>query len=324
VTVTRWGVISTARINEKVLAGAALSDEVEVVAVGSRDQAKGDAYAREHGIPRAHGSYEDLLDDPDVEAVYISLPNGLHCEWSIRALEAGKHVLCEKPLSRRAAEVEAVFDTAEAVDRFCMEAFMWRHNPQTRKLEELIGQGAIGEIRLVRAAFSFPLTDLGNVRMRPELEGGGLMDVGCYTVSGARLLAGEPVRVTAQQVIGSTGVDVRFAATLAFPGDVLAHLDAALDLPDRSELEAIGSEGSIVVGDPWHCARPGLRLQRGDAVEAIEIDPQNSYRLELENLSRAIRGEGSPLLGREDAVGQARTIEALYRAAETGEAVELR
>jgi D-xylose 1-dehydrogenase (NADP+, D-xylono-1,5-lactone-forming) len=323
VTATRWGVISTARINLKVLAGAALSDEVDVVAVASRDQAHAEAYAREHGIPRAYGSYDALLADDDVEAVYISLPNSLHCEWSIHALEAGKHVLCEKPMSRRPAEVEAVFDTAESVDRFCMEAFMWRHNPQTRKLKELIDDGAIGELRLVRAGFSFPLTDLGNVRMRPELEGGGLMDVGCYTVSGSRLLAGEPVRATAQQIVGSTGVDVRLVGTLAFGGDVLAHIDCALDLPDRSELEAIGSDGSISVSDPWHCLRPGLRLSRGDQVELVEIEPENSYRLELENLGRAIRGEGHPLLGREDAVGQARAIDALYRSAETGEAVDL-
>ena len=149
------------------------------------------------------------------------------------------------------------------------------------------------------------------------------MDVGCYTVSGARLLGGEPVRVTGQQVTGSTGVDVRFAATLAFAGDVLAQIDSALDLPDRSELEAIGSDGSITVGDPWHCVRPGLRLRRGEEVELVEIEPENSYKLELENLSRAIRGEASPLLGRVDAVGQARAIEALYRSAESGEAVEL-
>ena len=322
-TVTRWGILSTARINEKLLAGAALTDEAEVVAVASRDQSYADAYARDHGIGRAHGSYEALLADDDVDAVYISLPNGLHVEWSIRALEAGKHVLCEKPLSRRAVDVEAVFDTAEAVDRFCMEAFMWRHNPQTRKLTELIAGGTIGDLRLVRAAFSFPLADLGNVRMSRELDGGSLMDVGCYCVSGARLLGGEPVRVTAQQLTGSTGVDVRFVATLSFRGGVLAHLDSALDLPDRSELEAIGSDGSIRVDDPWHCLRPGLTIRRGDEVERVEIEPANSYMLELENLGRAIRGDTHPLLGREDAVGQARAIEALYRAADSGEAVEL-
>src|SRR5881398_3300983 len=170
----RWGILSTARINHAVLEPARETETADVIAVASRDQDRADAYAARHGIARAHGSYEALLEDPDVEAVYISLPNGLHCEWSIRALEAGKHVLCEKPMSRRAAEVEAVFDTAEAVDRFCMEAFMWRHNPQTRKLTELLADGAIGELRVVRAAFSFPLTDLSNVRMRPELEGGAL------------------------------------------------------------------------------------------------------------------------------------------------------
>jgi predicted dehydrogenase len=319
---TRWGVISTARINEKVLAGAALSDEVEVVAVASRDQARADAYAREHGIARGHGSYEALLADPDVEAVYISLPNSLHCEWAINALEAGKHVLCEKPMSRRPEEVAAVFDAAEANDRFCMEAFMWRHNPQTRRLTELVDDGAVGEVRVVRAAFSFSLTELGNVRMRPELEGGGLMDVGCYCVSGSRLLAGEPVRATGQQVIGSTGVDVRFAATLAFPG-ALAHFDCALDVPDRSELEVVGSDGSISVGDPWHCRRPGLTLRRGDEVEQMAIEPEDSYRLELENLGRAIRGQADPLFGRDDAVAQARVLQALYASAERGEAVDL-
>jgi len=318
----RWGIISTARINRLVLAGAALSAEVEVVAVASRDLTKAESYAREHGIERAHGSYEELLEDADVDAVYISLPNALHVEWATRALEAGKHVLCEKPLGRRAADVEALFDTAEASDRFLMEAFMWRHNPQTKRLQELVEEGAVGDLRLVRAAFSFPLTDLGNVRMRAELHGGSLMDVGCYCVSAVRLLAGEPVRVTAQQVLGSTRVDVRFTGTLACQYDVLAHFDSALDVPDRSELEAIGSDGSIRVRDPWHCRRPRLRLERGEKVELIEIEPEDSYKLELESLGRAIRGEADPLLGRLDAVGQARTIEALYRAAESGEAVE--
>ncbi len=318
----RWGIISTARINRLVLAGAALSTEVEVVAVASRDLTKAESYAREHGIERAHGSYEELLEDADVDAVYISLPNALHVEWATRALEAGKHVLCEKPLGRRAADVEALFDTAEASDRFLMEAFMWRHNPQTKRLQELVEEGAVGDLRLVRAAFSFPLTDLGNVRMRAELHGGSLMDVGCYCVSAVRLLAGEPVRVTAQQVLGSTGVDVRFTGTLACQNDVLAHFDSALDVPDRSELEAIGSDGSIRVRDPWQCRRPRLRLERGEKVELIEFEPEDSYKLELESLGRAIQGEADPLLGRLDAVGQARTIEALYRAAESGEAVE--
>jgi D-xylose 1-dehydrogenase (NADP+, D-xylono-1,5-lactone-forming) len=322
--VTRWGILSTARINDKLIAGARASDAVEMVAVASRDFARAQDYARRNGFERAYGSYEELLADPDLDAVYISLPNSLHVEWATRALQAGKHVLCEKPLSRRAAEVEALFDTAVEAGRICMEAFMWRHNPQAKRLATLVAEGAVGEPRLIRAAFSFSLADTGDVRMLAELDGGALMDVGCYCVSAVRLLAGEPVSVTAQRISGPTGIDTRFLGTMAFDAGVLAEIDAAFDLPVRSELEAIGSEGSIVVSDPWHCRTPGLELRRGEAVEAIAIEPVNSYRLQLENVGAAIRGEAEPLLGRADAVGQARAIEALYRAAESGRTERLR
>lgn len=320
---TRWGILSTANINRHVLAGAAASDQVEIAAVASRDLPRAEAYAREQGIPRAYGSYQELLADPTLDAIYVSLPNSLHVEWATRALEAGKHVLCEKPLSRHPELVETLFDTAERAGRHFMEAFMWRHNPQTKRLAALVADGAIGEVRLIRAAFSFPLANPANVRLRSDLDGGALMDIGCYCVSGCRLLAGEPVRVTAQRVVGPSGVDLRFTGTLAFDGNVLAHFDCALDLPNRSELEVIGSEGSIQVQDPWHCRHPELRLQRGDGVEIIELEPEDSYRLELENLSAAIRGEMTPLLGRSDSVGQARAIDALFQAAITGEAVSL-
>ena len=169
----RWGFLSTADINEKLLAGAAESDKVDVLAVASRDAGRAEAYAAERGIERSYGSYDDMLADPDIEAVYISLPNSMHVDWSIRALEAGKHVLCEKPLSRHPGEVERAFDAADRTGRILMEAFMWRHNPQTAKLKELVDGGAIGELRLVRAAFSFPLADQTNVRLNAELEGGG-------------------------------------------------------------------------------------------------------------------------------------------------------
>jgi xylose dehydrogenase (NAD/NADP) len=319
----RWGLLSTANINDKLLAGAAESDEVDVIAVASRDSARAEAYARERGIPRAHGSYEDLLTDPEVEAVYISLPNAMHVEWSIRALEAGKHVLCEKPLSRRPEDVERAFDVAEKSHRLLMEAFMYRHNPQTAKLGELVAAGAIGRLRLVRAAFSFPLDEAENVRLDASLDGGGLMDVGCYCVSGARLLGGEPEEVYGQQVLSESGVDQLFTGTMRFPGDVLAQFDAGLVLHERDELEAIGEEGSLFLDDPWHCRRPVIELRTAAGVEEIALEPVDSYRLELENLSAAIRGEGEPLLGREDALGQARTIEALYRSAEEGGPVRL-
>src|SRR5882724_10723634 len=191
----KWGILSTAYINRKVIPGAHASERVELIAVASRDLRRAEEYAREWEIDRAYGSYEALLEDDDVEAVYISLPNNLHCEWSIRALEAGKHVLCEKPFSRHPDEVAAAFHAADQADRLLSEAFMYRHNPQTKRLTELVEGGAIGELRLIRAAFSYGLYDESNIRLRPDADGGALMDVGCYTVSGSRLLGGEPKRV---------------------------------------------------------------------------------------------------------------------------------
>jgi predicted dehydrogenase len=321
----RWGIVSTARINDAVLAGAALTDEADVVAVAGRDEERTRAYAREKGIPRAHTGYDALLADPEIEAVYISLPNGMHVDWSIRALEAGKHVLCEKPLSARAAEVERAFDAADAADRLLMEAFMWRHNPQTTTLARLIGEGAIGELRLVRANFSFLLADTGDVRLDPALEGGALMDVGTYCVSAARLVAGEPHTVTAQQVTAPNptgdgpGVDARLAAVMRHGGGVLAAIDCAIDLPRGAGLEVVGSTGSLVVPDPWHARSSRVEIHReGADVEVVATEPANSYRLELDNLSAAIRGEAEPLLGRADAVGQARALEALYASAAAG------
>jgi xylose dehydrogenase (NAD/NADP) len=318
-----WGFLSTAKINDKLLAGAAESDRVEVIAVASRDAPRAEAYARERGIERAYGSYAELLADPDVEAVYVSLPNSLHVEWSIRALEAGKHVLCEKPLSRRPDDVERAFAAAERSDRLLMEAFMYRHNPQTAALEELVGGGAIGRLRLVRAAFSFPLADAENVRLDAALDGGALMDVGCYCVSGARLLGGEPEQVYGEQVLGESGVDELFTGSMRLPGDVLVQFDSGLVLQVRDELEAIGEEGSLFLDDPWHCKRPVIELRTADGMEEIAVRPADSYRLQLENLSDAIRGEAEPLLGRKDALGQARAIEALYRSAAEGRPVDL-
>ena len=319
----KWGFLSTANINDKLLPGAKASPDVDLVAVASRDAGRAEAYARERGIERSYGSYDELLVDPDVEAVYISLPNSMHVEWSIRAIEAGKHVLCEKPLSRHPDDVERAFDAADENGRILMEAFMYRHNPQTKELVELVEDGAIGRLRLVRAAFSFPLTDGTNVRLDAELEGGALMDVGCYCVSGSRLLAGEPEVVCGQQVASSSGVDELFVGTLSFPGGVLAEIDCGLVLPERDELEVIGEEGSIFLDDPWHSRSPVLELRRDEGTERIELEPEDSYRLQLENMSAAVRGRAELLLGRADALGQARTLEALYRSADEGGPVSL-
>ena len=212
-------------------------------------------------------------------------------------------MLCEKPFTRHTDEVSAVFDVAEREGRIVSEAFMYRHNPQTARLASLVADGAIGELRLVRSTFGYSLYDPGNIRLRPDVEGGSLMDVGCYCVSGSRLLAGEPESVYGAAWIGESGTDWVFAGTMRFPGNVLGVFDCGTAMVDRDELEAIGSEGSLFLDDPWHCKKPVIELRREGSVERIELDPVNSYGLELENVSEAIRGEAALLLGREDAVG---------------------
>jgi xylose dehydrogenase (NAD/NADP) len=323
VGVMRLGIVSTAHINRLVIPGAHASEKVELVAVASRDRARAEEYARKWEIPRAYGSYDELLAADDVDAVYVSLPNTLHCPWSIRAMEAGKHVICEKPLSRSSTEVEEAYDVAERTGRLFLEAFMYRHNPQTARLVELVGEGAIGELRLVRSVFSYSLYDTDNIRLRTDVDGGSLMDVGCYCVSGSRLLAGEPATVYGQAFVGPTGTDWVFTGSLRFPGDVLALFDCGTALTNRDELEAIGSEGSLFLDDPWHCRRPVIELRRADGVERIDLEPVDSYRLELENLADAMAGEAPLLLGRDEAVAQARAIEALSRSAADGRAVAL-
>ena len=321
---TTWGIISTADINRKVIPGAKASPEVDLIAVASRDRRRAEEYAAAWEIERAYGSYDALLEDPDVEAVYISLPNTMHCEWSVRAVEAGKHVLCEKPLSRHPEEVAAAFDAAERAGRHLSEAFMYRHNPQTARLRDLIAGGAVGEVRLIRSAFSYSLYDTDNIRLRTDVEGGALMDVGCYCVSGSRLAAAaEPESVFGRAWYGETGTDWTFTGSLRFPRDVLAVFDCGTALPERDELEVIGSEGSLFLDDPWHCTVPVIEHRRGEEVERIELEPADSYRLELENVGAAIRGDAPLLLGRDDALGQARALEALHRSAQTGENVSL-
>jgi D-xylose 1-dehydrogenase (NADP+, D-xylono-1,5-lactone-forming) len=320
----RLGLLSTAHINDEIIAGARETDRVEIVAVGSRDGAKAQAYAAEHGIARAHGSYEALLADPDVDAVYISLPNSLHHEWTLHAIAAGKHVLCEKPFTRRANDVEEAWDAADAAGVVLMEAFMYRHHPQSRRVRELVDSGALGGLRAVKATFTFPLRDLGNIRALPDLDGGALMDVGCYCVSGARLLAGEPVHVRAEQVTGSTGVDMGMYGTMRHQGDVVSQFEASFLAPVRQRLEVVGEDGVLVVDSPWRVDWPGdVRLVRDGSSETVEVPTANSYTLELENMAAAVAGEAPQLLGREDARGQARAIEALYRSAEQGTRVEL-
>jgi D-xylose 1-dehydrogenase (NADP+, D-xylono-1,5-lactone-forming) len=313
----RWGLLGTGTINAKLLAGAAHAGRTKVVAVGSRQRGTAEAFAAENAIPRAHGSYAELLADPQVDAVYISVPNSAHHAWTMQALAAGKHVLCEKPYSRHPQDVEEAFDAAEAGGLVLQEAFMWRHTPQVRRLLELLP--SLGELVAVRASFSHRLDDAANIRMSADLEGGSLMDVGCYCVSAARLVAGaEPEFVYGDQVLAESGVDRRFAGLLRFASGLQATFHTGFS-SEHEQLEVIGRDGSVMLPDPWH-SRSGILVVDG---EEQRVPATNPYQLELEDMGAAIRGERQALLGRSDARGQARTIEALYRSADSGAPVSL-
>ena len=283
-----------------------------MVAVGSRDRARGEAFAAEHGIARVHGSYEELLADPDVEAVYIPLPNSLHVPWSVQALEAGKHVLCEKPLTRRVGRGRGGVRRRRARRPAADGGVHVALPPADR------GARAARRARSRRCGSCAPRSasplgdDPANVRLQGELDGGSLMDVGCYCVSALRLLGGEPERVSGEAVAGGErrrrALRRRAAASRA---TCSARSTAGFDVPPRGGIEVVGEGGTLVAEDPWHGQSP--RLTRDG--EEIPVEAANPYGLELEDFSAAIREGRPPRLGREDAVGQARAIEMLYAAA---------
>ena len=284
-------------------------------AVGSRAGDTGREHARQFGIEVVHDSYESLLAAPDIDAVYISLPNALHHEWTLKALAAGKHVLCEKPYTRRPAEVDEAFDAAKAAGLVLAEGYMWRHTPQAERLVELTREA--GETMAIAATFSHDLSDDDDIRLSAALDGGSLMDVGCYCVSAARLIAGEePELVFGCQVTTADGVDRRFTGLLRFPSGLSATFHSGFD-SESETLDVIGRDGSIHLPDPWHSTR-GVLVVGG---EEQRVEPLNPYGCELDDMAAAIRGERAPRLGRTDALGQARTIEALYRSADEGVAV---
>jgi predicted dehydrogenase len=329
----RWGVLSTASIGRLVIEATRAADHAEFVAVASRDADRARAFADELGLEASYGSYEELLASRAVDAVYVPLPVALHTEWTIKALAAGKDVLCEKPLATSAADAARCFDAAEAAGRHCVEGLMYRHHPQTTLARKLVAGGAIGRLAHVRAALSVSVPP-DDIRRSLELGGGALGDLGCYCASAIRLFAGEPERVWATQARdGEGGVDLRLAATLRLAADVLAQFDVALDLTRRDELELVGTEGRLTVPDPWLCRATQLELSRDGQVERIPVDPEGAlaptdpdhdvYRIELDTVSAALAAGGAPPFGRSDAIAQATVLEALQRSAELGMPVDL-
>jgi xylose dehydrogenase (NAD/NADP) len=315
-TSVRWGALSAGRIVSTMIEAASQAARARFVAVASRSGERARACARRHGLERWYGSYDELLADPSIDVVYVGLPNSLHVEWTIRALAAGKHVLCEKPLGASERDVAAAFDAADRAGRLLAEAFLYRHHPQTARVRELVAGGAIGALATITAAMSFTIEDpAADPRNRPELDGGALLDLGCYAVSAARLLAGEPRSATGQQVRGDSGVDRRFAGMLRFPGDVIAQFDVGMDLPRRDRLEIVGTAGSIVLGDPWHCRTPYFELHRDGGVELISTPAADAYAVQLEAFSRAVLERSELPFGAADALAQARVLERLRRSA---------
>lgn len=314
----RWGILSTAGIAARALVPALQqSATAELVAVASRDENQARTFAEGHGIPVAHGSYEELLADDRIEAVYVPVPNSLHVDWSVRALEAGKHVLCEKPMDKDPVQIERAFDAAAAAGRLITEGFMWRHHLDTIAMSELVAGGSIGHVRHIRSTFAFTLPAGRNIRLDPELDGGALMDVACYPVSAVRLFAGEPRLVSASWVIGPSGVDESIVAMMNFPDEVSGTIFGSMNAAPLSVIEVIGSERILVMRWPFAPFIPAeIELRTRNEVESLMVSSDNRYRRMVDDFNAAIRGGSQPLLDRDDAVGQARTMAALRASAE--------
>jgi D-xylose 1-dehydrogenase (NADP+, D-xylono-1,5-lactone-forming) len=317
----RWGAISTAEILDELLPAFAASEVADLIAIASRDPDRASAYAAEHGIPASHGSYEALLEDDTIECVYVPLPNSLHGEWVRAAIEAGKHVLCEKPLTPTAAEAEALFELAEERGVVLMEAFMYRHHPKTRKLREIFASGEIGEPRVLRMRFHFQTADpASDIRYDPELAGGALRDVGCYCVSLAGYLTGAvPDTLAAAARLADTGVDEQFSATLGYGNELLAVFDCGMLSPLDVGVELLGTEGIARVAMPWyaHLEPLSIEIERDGETTVVPTPGPNAYRLEVENVCAAVRGEASAEIEAEETLRNLATIERLLDVAKS-------
>ncbi|MFQ5577358.1 MAG: Gfo/Idh/MocA family protein [Anaerolineae bacterium] len=325
----KWGLLSTARINRRIIQPIRQAARSELVAVASRTEARAAAYAAEWDIPRVFGSYQAMLADPGIDAVYIPLPNSLHCQWAVNAARAGKHILCEKPLALTVADVDTMVRAAGENGVVLLEAFMYRIHPQQLKLQALIDDNLIGPVKLIRAGFSFTLRDQTNIRLKKELGGGSLWDVGCYPVSFAQAVAGtEPVAAFGWQRTHPGGADLSFAGQLQFAGGLVAQISAAFDMPYRVGAEVIGDNGALVVPNPWLPDVEGkgsglIHIAPDDTETPIPTDVKDPYLCEVEALERAVL-DGAPLpYTPAHSRGNVAAINALYRSAKTGTVVHL-
>lgn len=318
-TVLRWGLLSTARINRRLIPAIRAASQADLVAVASRDRARAETFAAEWDIPRAHGSYEALLGDPEIDVVYVSLPNSLHAEWTVRAAQAGKHVLCEKPMALSLDECDRVMAAAESAGVVVAEATMYLYHPLLHKVGKLVKEGAVGQVTLVRGAFSFFLDRLDNVRWRPELGGGSLWDIGSYPVSFIRFIVGDPVEVFGWQTLSASGVDATFAGLLRYENGVLGVFDCGFRQQFRVRAEISGTAGTLIVQRPYPItAESRILLQQGFEEKEITLPEVDPYQCEVEALQAAIL-EGTPLpVPLFSSRSNVATLAALYESARLG------
>lgn len=327
----RWGLLSTARINRRVIPAIQASPRGRLVAVASRSQEAADAYAAEWEIPHAFGSYEALLDSDLVDAVYVSVPNRFHAQWTVKALQSGKHVLCEKPFALNLAEVDQMIAAAGASGLALAEAFMYRHHPQTKIAGEWVRNGRLGEIILVRASFNFSFQSRDNIRLRPELGGGSLWDVGVYPVSLAQFVVGEaPTWVLGDQWSGSTGVDESFAGQLHFGSSNsgrVAQIACAFRSPWYTFAEIIGTEGRLTLNRPFVALNDGARQMLFHApsgkVQEVAVPEQELYLGEIEDMHAAVLDGAPTYLALSETRNHVRTVLALYESAQQEQIVYL-
>jgi predicted dehydrogenase len=319
----RWGIVSTADIGmSKVTPAIARASNAEVVAIASRDGDRARAAADRLGIPTAYGSYEELLVADDVDALYVPLPNDQHAEWTVRAVEAGKHVLCEKPLAMTAAQAQQMVDAARAAGVLLGEAFMYRHHPTWVEVVRLVRQGRIGDLRAVQTFFSYYNDDPANIRNRPENGGGAAMDIGCYAINAARLLTGaEPVNVASSvERDPQMGIDTLTSAVLTFPGGVQSTFTTCIRCESYQRVHVVGSAGRIEVEIPFNI--PPDRTTRvfvtagGDppqapATQTLTFEPADQYTLQAEVFGQAILDGAPAPVDPSDAVANMRVIEAV-------------
>jgi predicted dehydrogenase len=294
-----------------------------LVAVASRTRERAAAYASEWEIERAYGSYDELLTEPGVDVVYIPLPNALHAMWTIRAVEAGKHVLCEKPLATTVADVLAIEEAARRHGRVVAEAFMYRHHPLTTTVVRAVASGAIGDLRLIRGSFTFRHEREPDARWDPALGGGSLWDVGCYPVGYARLVAGvEPLDAIGWQHATPAGVDEAFVGLLRFPGRVHAMIDCSFRTPFRTRMELVGTEGTIVVPNPF---KPGADTSydviTAHGTRSVAGGSQELYAGEIEDLASAVLDGTDPRVTLADSRGNVAVLAALHESARSGRPV---